>query len=429
MMFLMIMAYAILVTVADLSSAWLFSTNAEHWGIDAIRYTREGLMVVLALWGTRRAMETGTPFVLAALYLGVIAAYALIAPPSVDFMLVVGSAVKLSLPVVLLAAGYGSLDTPARLTSFAMLVAGLAVASTLFGMWDINNTEFWTETLEYGHFLNSVKGIVVGFDSYYVLPFNFFGFEAVRRAAGLVAAPLAQGSLVATGAMLGFAALQRRHFVPAGLILMVGIFGVWQSGTRGAMLFLLIALPIFLFLSGKGSRAIRNLALLLVLIFASYEVVRAIVSYSVNLEDGSTIGHLHALQENLAELDQVVLFGPGLGASGSLAADAGLELAGGGEGSIFSIAYQIGLPAALIFLLFYGVILYRILPLRRLNNAVGDLALAGCALGAGVTTSFISSDHIFSLSGMALFWIFLGGCLAQVRAAEGQVQATEGRTA
>lgn len=416
MIFVLVVFYTVLLTVADLSSAWLFAADPTHWGIDVLRGLRDSLILVLALWGGVRAVGSGLAFGLGAAYMALVAVYTLASPDGVDTSVVLASAAKLSLPVLLVAVGYGGLGTPRRLELYALVLAALAAASTAFGAWDVNHTEFWTQTLLYGHFLNQVKGIVTGFDGYYVLPFNFFGFEETRRAGGLVAAPLAQGSLVAIGAMLGFAALQRRAFVPALLVLLVGMVGVWQSGTRGAMLFLLIALPLFLVLGGRGSAMLRNVVLLAGLAFAAWETLYFVYSYSVNLEDGSTIGHLDALKTNLADFDQVLLLGPGVGASGAAAADAGLPLAGGGEGAIFAIAYQIGLPGMALFLAYYAVLLARILPLRHRADAAGDVALATFALAVGIVTTFISSDHILSLSGMGVFWITLGGCMAQLRA-------------
>jgi hypothetical protein len=418
MTFGLVLLFTVLASVSDLVSAWLYAADPLHWGIDVVRHGRDGLMAVLALWGLRHAHRTGSAFVFALLYAGWIAVYALASPDGPESPLILASSAKLALPVLLLAAGYGSVDTPERLRIYALTLAALAVLSTGFGAWDIGRTEFWTETLQYGHYLNGVKGIVMGFDGYYTLPFNFFGFEEKRRAAGLVAAPLAQGSLVATGSLLGFAALQRRAFLPAAAILVVGLLGVWQSGTRGAMLFLLIALPIFLILGGRGSGIfVRNAVTLAALALCTFQAVAFVYSYSVNFQDGSTIGHLEALERNIADLDQVLVIGAGIGAAGSVAADEGLETAGGGEGALFSIIYQIGLPGGLVFLLFYAAVLRRAFAARHPDGAAGDIGLAVFALGIGVITSFISSDHIFSLSGMGVFWIALGGVLAQARGA------------
>ncbi|SIS74384.1 hypothetical protein [Insolitispirillum peregrinum] len=418
MSLILIFLYSLLVTLTDLLSAVLYAHNPLSEGIAVLRYSRDGLMVLLALWGIFHAWRAGKVFTLAVLYVGFIAAYGVIATDDVDMLLLVGSAVKLALPVMLVAAGYGALRTPGRLQAYAVFAAGLAMVSTLFGAWDIRHTDFWVETVQYGHYLNGIKGIVTGFDWYYVLPFNFFGYEYARRAAGLVAAPLAQGSFVAVGAMLGFAALQRKSFGLALLVLLVGMVGVWQSGTRGAMLVLVIALPVFLVLSGRGGAGFRNFAVLFGLLLGSYEGLQFVLSYTVNLQDGSTIGHVEALQKNITDLPQVILFGPGLGASGALAADLGLELAGGGEGAIFAITYQLGVPAALVFLLWYGVITRRCIATFRQHSATvtGDLALACGALSIGMVTTFISSDHLFSLSGLGLFWIVLGGVMAQYTA-------------
>jgi len=402
-----------LISLADIVSAWLYVGDPNAWTIDLLRTARGGLTVALALWGMKSAYRTGAPFLLGALYAAWIGGYLLFSDNNIDIAIVLASATKLALPLLLLAVGYGALRRPEDLKIFALFLAGLACLSTVFGIWDIRHTEFWTDTLQYGHYLHGVKGIVAGFDGYYVLPFNFFGFEGKRRAAGLLAAPLAQGSFVAIGAMMGFAALHRRALIPALGILVVGMLGIWQSGTRGAMLILLIAAPTYLMFSGRGATTVRNVAILAMLSALSFEAIRSVYAYSVNLQDGSTIGHLDALRRNIEELDQAWLTGPGIGAAGSVAADEGLRIAGGGEGSFFAIVYQLGLPAALIFLAFYASSLWRSFTLRRLPDPAGDLSLAVASLGLGIATTFISSDHIFSLSGMGVFWIALGGALAQ----------------
>lgn len=415
MIFGSLLVLTTLITLTDIVSAWLFSGSPEHWGITAIRVARDGLTLILATWGGLQAYRNGTVFMLAALYLGGIVLYLLLTGSDIDFTIAAGSAARLALPVTLMAAGYGGIRSAEQMTAYALTLAGLACASTLFGIWDINHTEFWTETLEYGHYLNGVKGIVTGFDYYYVLPFNFFGFEDQRRAAGLVAAPLAQGSFVAIGCLFGFAVLYYRSLFLASAILLTGLYGIWQSGTRGAMLMIAIALPMYLLLIAQKSGLKRNAILLLGLAFISFEAIAYTVSYSVNLEDGSTIGHVDALAKNIEDIDQALLAGSGVGAAGSVAADNGLEVAGGGEGAIFSIIYQIGLPGAVLFLALCGLALKHLyIHARQVMEETGQapLGLTVFCLGFGLIPTLISSDHILSLSAVGVFWIAFGGALS-----------------
>lgn len=415
----------LLVSVTDLLSAWLYAGNPDSVAIDLLRGTREGLTLLLAAFGLSKARSAGLPAAFAALYVLMIAAYLAAGSSPGREGIAVASAARLALPIVLLAVGYGALATPAALQAYAVWLAGLACISTAFGAWDIKNTEFWTQTLEFGHYLAGVKGIVTGFDSYYVLPHNFFGFMEQRRAAGMVAAPLAQGTFVAVGTLAGFAVLRRRSFILAAAVLATGMLGVWQSGTRGAMLMMAVTLPLYLLISGRGAM-MRNMALLALLAAGTFQSLSYVYSYSANLEDGSTIGHVEALQRNLADLDQVLLTGPGLGASGSVAADAGMEIAGGGEGALFAVIYQIGLPGGVVFMLFYLSLAARAMRNQApLWAADSELRLMSFALLVGASTSLISSDLLLALSGMGTFWILMGGMLAQgrVREAAGKVAA------
>lgn len=414
-MIVLLFVQTLLASVTDLVSAWLYAGNPDSMAIDVLRAARDGLTVLLAAWGATKAHRARLPFAFAVLYAALIAAYAVAGGGNGREEIMVASATKLLLPVLLMATGFGVLDTPGALRAYGGWLAALACVSTAFGAWDIDHTEFWTNTLEFGHYLAGVKGIVTGFDNYYVLPHNFFGYLEQRRAAGIVAAPLAQGSFVAVGALAGFAILRRHSFALAATVLTVGMFGVWQSGTRGAMLMMALALPLYLLVGGRGvSAKMRNLALLAVVAAATFQSLSYVYSYSANLEDGSTIGHVEALARNIEDLDQVLLTGPGLGASGSVAADVGMEIAGGGEGALFAIIYQIGLPGGVIFLLLYlSLAVTAMRDLGPLEAGGRELRLMCFALLAGASTSLISSDHVFSLSGMGTFWILLGGMLAQ----------------
>jgi hypothetical protein len=406
-------AFTALVTFSDLMGAMFYAADPQHLGLDVLRLARDGIAICLSAWGVVRGARAGWPFTLSCSYFALIGLYVIGSRDDIGIGIVLASAAKLAFPLLFVWIGFGMLTSPRDLRRYSLFLAILACLSAAFGAWDIRNTEFWTETLEYGHYLNGVKGIITGFDSYYVLPFNFFGFEEVRRAAGLVAAPLAQGSFVAVGSLLGFAAMRRRSLVLALAILAIGVLGVWQSGTRGAMLLMAIALPFFLLVGTGTSNRSGNLVLFALIAVGTLDALVFVLNYTINLEDGSTIGHLNALVRNIEDLDTALLLGPGLGASGSIAADVGIEIEGGGEGAIFSVIYQIGMPGALILVAFYAVVSLRVFRNRKLMGPSGDICLACAALALGITSSFVTSDHLFSLSGLGVFWIILGGALAQ----------------
>ncbi len=409
-MFPLVIFYLYAALFTDLLAASLYAAlNLPD--VTLLRFAREALAFLLFAIGF---LTTPSPPYLRGLTLGYlffIMLYSIVGLSNdLPLGLVIGSAAKLAYPVVLIFAAMLAVRTPQQLQTLARTIIALTFASLLFGLWDIRRTDFWTDVIDYGAYLYDVKGVHVGYLEEYMLPFNFFGFEGVRRAAGLVAAPLAQGSILAVGGMLAFAVWRERHPWLAAAALGIFCYGIYQSGTRGALLIMLLAVPAFLIVSTRRfSGATRDMLLVGLLLAAGAEVIGFIYEYTVNLEDGSTIGHLNALQENIAGLGQVAIVGVGVGEAGSLLADTGAEIVGGGEGAIFTIIYQLGLPGGLLFLVLYTAIGWRLLKSPALP---GDFHFAALALMVGTASSMMISEHIFSTSGMAPFWLLVGGCLS-----------------
>jgi D-xylose transport system permease protein len=155
-----------------------------------------------------------------------------------------------------------------------------------------------------------------------------------------------------------------------------------------------------------------------ILAFASYRTVL----FSLQLKDGSTVGHWMALQKNLQDLPRVILFGAGLGQQGSIAAQLGVTTIGGGEGAIFSIAFQLGLPAALLFLWFYGNLARTLWHGHSLHQDAMSLAMFWLALG--ITPTLISSEHMLAVSGTGAFWLLCGATLRSLPRASHSVVGT-----
>lgn len=418
----LLIIYLVLAHLTDLVSAAVYAAF-DLREVVALRYIRDGLALVLCLAGFVRPGIAAAIRWSALAYAGFIGFY-LIAGISGDtgLGLLAGSAAKVLLPVILAFAGAGGIETPADARRVAILVIGLGMASTLFGAWDKANTGFWTNAVEYGDYLFDLKGVTAGFSQDTGLPFNFYGFEDVRRAAGLVAAPLAQGSLLAVAGLVGFAHLRARRPLLAVLVLGLAGFGIYQSGTRGALIILLTALPLHMLLTSRNIGRFWRDALLIALGLAgSVETLRYVYTYTTELADGSTIGHIEALAANLTDLGSILAVGEGLGSAGALAADAGLEIAGGGEGAIFSIAYQIGLPGALAFLAFYAAVTLALFR-RRQDPEEGEMATALFALALGSASSLIISEHLLTVSGMASFWVLAGGFMRQPAAASARAR-------
>lgn len=330
--------------------------------------------------------------------------------------IVLGSLGVVLVPMLFLLVGYGGMPQPQDLHRVTRTLVWLGIASALFGAWDIVHTDFWVQRVRLPDYLAQIKGVLPqDTDPDTGLPWNFFGGEDyARRAGGLLAAPLAQGQFLLTAALAALGLWQRRRPWRA-LLICLGLFvGIWESGTRGAMLAGGVAVLGYV-LTARGlvrsaaARLLLATAAALALAIASYRIVLT----SVNFRDGSTIGHWWALQRNLDDLGQVLVFGGGLGRQGALAARQGLAELGGGEGGIFSITYQLGLPAAILFLAFFGGCLHVLWRAYRIYD--DRLALATFWLGCGVVTTLVSSDNALTVSGAGGFWLLLGGVLRHCR--------------
>jgi hypothetical protein len=400
----------------DLLVAWLYAGGARPQAAWLRPLLNAVVLVLAGLSLTCVRMPRG--LLLSILGFGVLAVvYAPVGylhgvPPGI----VLGSLGVVLVPMLFLLAGYGGMPQPQDLRLVTRTLVWLGVASALFGAWDVVHTEFWVERVRLPDYLAQIKGVLPqDTDPNTGLPWNFFGGEDyVRRAGGLVAAPLAQGQFLVTAALATLGLWQRRRPWRA-LLLCLGLFvGIWSSGTRGAMLAGGVAVLGYL-LTARGlvrsaaSRLLLAAAAALALAVASYRIVRT----SVNFCDGSTIGHWWALQRNLDDLGQVLVFGGGLGRQGAIAARQGLTEMGGGEGGIFSIAYQLGLPGALLFMAFFGGCLSMLWRAYRIHD--DRLALATFWLGCGMATTLVSSDNALTVSGAGGFWLLLGGVLRYCR--------------
>ncbi|MFD2264723.1 O-antigen ligase family protein [Lacibacterium aquatile] len=412
-MFPLLIIYLFSALFTDIIAASLYAA----FGLTEVNYLRlgrEGLAFALFIAGFLNAPCPPRVRLLTSVYFAFIAVYSFVGfNNDMGLALLAGSAAKLAFPIFLIFGAMGAIETPRQMMVLCWSIVCLALTSLLFGLWDIRHTDFWAETIDYGSYLYEVKGVLIGYLEEYMLPFNFFGFEGARRAAGLVAAPLAQGSVLATAGVLAFALWREKQPWLAVAALGIFCFGIYQSGTRGALLIVLLAIPAFLIVSTRRvSGAVRDLMLVGLLVLAGAEVISFIYDYTVNLDDGSTIGHLTALQDNLAGLGQVVIFGAGVGEAGAVTADAGEEIAGGGEGALFTIIYQLGLPGGIVFLALYSVMAWQLLKTRR---QAGDLNYAVLALMIGAASSMVISEHIFSVSAMAPFWLLVGASLSLAR--------------
>lgn len=414
--FFYVLALALAFPVLDMLAAWLYGNGLAQAGL--LRIMRDFSIVAVALLclGTVRIpRRLILPIVV---YFAFVAAYVAVGlVKAVPAGIALPSAGTLVLPVLLLLVGYYCFRFERELHAVLAVWVVLGLMSTVFGAWEIRHTEFWIDTIHIPEYMVDVKRVDLGLDPETQLPWNFFrNLEKVRRAAGLLAAPLAQGAFLATLLVMTLALFARRWRLTAALLAGVLGFGIWQSATRGMMIVAGIgACSVLAGNSGllRARRGFRWAAaglLGLVVLGLSYQAIDS----SLSVQDSSTISHRDALLRNLEDFSRVWLFGEGVGRQGAIATQSQAEVIGGGEGAFFSIAFQLGFPGALAFLWFY------INCIRLL--VAGDAGERGWAWASAVlllafSTTFVSSDHILTLSGMAAPLLMAGGAIRIARSA------------
>ncbi len=236
MRFRIVLLIILWVHLGDLVSAWLYGDGA--WpGVGLLRNLRDGLVVVLAaccLLSTRLPSRLLLPLVA---YSAMGLCYLLVNRASMTPSILLGSYGTLMIPVLFFLLGFYCVRRPEQLRSCVALLVLLGIASTLFGAWEQQHTTFWTETLGYPRYMRDIKGMMLGANWESGLPWNFYGgVDLQRRAAGLLASPLAQGMFLAVVAVAAIAWSERRAGYFSLLLSGLLFVGIWMSGTRGAML-------------------------------------------------------------------------------------------------------------------------------------------------------------------------------------------------
>lgn len=410
MRFVLLLIVLLWVHLGDLGSAWLYDGGA--WpDVGILRNVRDLLVILLAgacLLTVRMPSRLLLPILA---YGGLAGFYLLVNRGGVPLGILFASLGTLIIPMLFFLVGFYCVRLRWQLRGCVYLLLVIGIASTAFGAWEEQHTAFWTDTLDFPGYMLNVKGLLVGANPDTGMPWNFYAnTDLDRRAAGLLASPLAQGMFLAVVALAAVACIERRARWLSFTFCLFLFMGIWMSGTRGGMLAASVALVGYLATGSTLFRS-RSARLLIVglacvtLAFASYRTVL----FSLQLEDGSTVGHWMALQKNLQDLPKVILLGAGLGQQGSISAQLGVTTIGGGEGAVFSIAFQLGLPGALLFLWFYGSLARALW--RGHNEHRDAMSLAMFWLALGITPTLVSSEHILAVSGTGAFWLLCGATL------------------
>lgn len=401
--------------LGDFAAAWAYQGGAlpEVGWARVVRDLTVILAACLCLATVRIARSLLLPFLIYGVL--ILLSLAMSAKGGVPPGVLVGSFGTLLIPMLFFLVGYYCVRDSADIQALVACHVIIACLSAIFGAWDIHHTEFWTQTIQFPDYMADVKGMVYGAEPETGLPYNFFiDLDQTRRAAGLLAAPLAQGMVLAVAGVLVVAAIPARLTASRAavfLLILLGLCaGVWMSGTRGAMLAGTIAVTGYL-MTNRASRRhpLARLIAAAAVVLAIGLATRDVLEATINQTDGSSPGHWAAFQRNIDGLFQIPVLGYGIGRQGPVAAQASITNVGGGEGAIFSIAYQSGAAAALALLIFYAVCLRRLWRADREHQS--HFALAIFWLMIGFATTLVTSDHMLSVSGSASLWLLTGGAM------------------
>jgi hypothetical protein len=399
----------ILYPFVDLLSAYLYSNHGTS--VPILRLSRDMAVIWLVFAGVWHA-RIPLSLVFLSIAFGLICLIHVVISLLLDAPvgLIGRSLATISLPLVLVFAAFGT-KLSFRKTLYILL--SILFVNITFGFWEIVNTEFWTQSIRYGDYLRDVKGVITGYEPLTQLPWNFFGYEGARRAAGVLAAPLANGFFISSIGWVALIHCFNRGWIWRGLLVgSISAYAIYLTQTRGAILSLLLA-ALFMFVLSLTSlrRIIAAVGLAFVAIAFTYEKVSEIIIYTVYQLDGSTSGHIDAFEENISQLSSVILLGEGVGFAGAEAAAIGREIAGGGEGALFSVIYQVGIPGGLIFVGFFLTIFIKLVREDSSDRKFVSLGLA--ALLFGQSSSLVISEHFLTFSGMAATWFLIGSFLAE----------------
>lgn len=418
----------LVIPLLDLLLAWSYSIGAPYELVRSARYVRDGLIVVLAARALLIASVPGAirvGILVYGLLIGLYCLPSLAAGTSVG--LLVSSSAVLAIPVLLFLAGFASHRCLEDVQRSVRIVFALAVASSLFGVWDLRNTAFWEFGVEFGRYREEVKGILTGFHYQHDLNWSFFrGMSGDRRAGGLLADPLAQGAFLASALVL-WLGLQRVRLGILGWVgILIVLLGIYESGTRAAMLSLIIALGVYAFAYREEFAGTSRAVLLLVaIVLGGALFVGQLLVRTLSLAEGSAYIHYLAFAANFRQLADSLL-GHGVGAAGR-AAVWGYEIVGAGEGAFFSLVFQVGILGSLAFAAF-AVSVCRLL-LRRgggVSLEEGSLCTAGGAALLGFFSTIFFNDTLFTVSGTAGLWLVVGG-MVRVRAMQDPSGVTTSR--
>ena len=297
-----------------------------------------------------------------------------------------------------------------KIIKFENLILYFSVFNFIFMLFEISNTDLLI-SLGISDFFLYVKGVSTGYNVNSSLPFNWHtNFEAsTRRGAGLLMAPLASGMLSAFGCYVAFYKYFETSFNRYIIFFALIATALILTDSRGPMIFLILSIVIY-YLKNRNKTNLkiarmRNFFILFITISLIY-ISGPTIMNAILLQDERSPYHFIAFIGNLSNIFTVPIFGYGVGTEGAIVVRTNTQTQTNyyGEGSIFTIIYQCGLIAGIIFLSWF----YSLYKNFVKSNKIKETSDKITPILVSSTLILVSSEHIFTLSGFIYIWYFIG---------------------
>lgn len=317
------------------------------------------------------------------------------------------------LPLLLYFVGRYTLLNKNEISLLLRLIILIGVISVILGVIELLlPTKYtWNGIFNLSGYLTNIKGFTREMPQN--VPVNFFGYLG-RRLAGLSASPLAQGYFLEFIFFLLLASwIHGFNFSKKFFLLLMILVGELLTITRASILTMFFVLPVFFLVHPKVSylRKISYIYVVILIVLLPFlNSVLDLGEKTLFLGEGSAKRHIYALDYSIKNLEEVIFVGKGFGTAGGWVTSLGGEVLGAWENAYAVIAFQIGIPGLILFLVWWGLLAATIFnawikkssPLYRTLFAAVSL---GCI--AYFLTGFVS-EQILTFSSVAHFWIFAG---------------------
>ena len=370
-------------------------------------YFKDIIFVILVLWGSIRIKRFKlTHWFLLLLYLVFIfiaAIKSLVLYPDIALTSILSSIRSLLLLPGFIIIGFGVKDKrffkiriKKFFIDFLFIIAIIGIIEFLIDSYIVSTIPFWKSFLDIGNFMDVIKGqsgrLVDG------LPGNFYGgyggeFFSQKRLVSLWGNPLTAAYVLSIPCVYCFVKFiensRRISYLVRGLVFLISIILTY---TRTIIILTILTIAILYFVKIKWLRKYYAVLIpvFLIICIINFELIADYIY------DGSTMGHISAVLDSLAQL---TIFGNGI-------ATFGIETAIGTESTYITVLGQLGLIGGTLYIGFNIYIVYKAFRIYILTHNYNYLM---CGLvGVILLISGFVSEQLLAFTTIAPYYITMG---------------------